>query len=293
MANVYQMVTDRIIEQMKQGIIPWHKPWVGAEGEAINYESRKPYSLLNQFLLGEPGEYITWKQIQARKGKVKKGAKSRFVVFYQMNKEIKKDPETGEEKTETYPILKWYSVFRLADVEGIDSKIVPTVANLENDPIESADLIVAGYLQREDKLRFYNNQSSPSAYYSRTNDEIHVPMLSQFESSEEYYSTTFHELVHSTMLKSRCDRITDMDIQVFGDNDYSKEELVAEIGSAMLCNLAGIDSEKAFKNSIAYIQNWLKALKDDPKMIIWAAARAEKAVKFILNQTEEALPQAA
>lgn len=280
------MVTDRIVEQMNQGIIPWHKPWVGGEAVAINYESRRAYSMLNQFLLGEPGEWLTWKQITARKGKVKKGAHSRFVVFYQMVETETTNPETGEKKKETYPVLKWYNVFRLADVEGIESKLTPTIANRDNNPIEEADNIVTGYLMKEDKLRFYNNQPSDRAYYCRTTDEVHVPMLEQFESSEEYYSTTFHELTHSTMLESRCNRVSDSNITHFGDNDYSKEELVAEIGAAMLCNRAGLDSAKAFKNSVAYIQNWLGALKNDPKMIVWAAGRAEKAAKYILNTAE-------
>ena len=85
--NVYQMVTDRIINQLEQGLIPWHKPWTGvslADGGAISYTSRKPYSLLNQMLLGRAGEYLTWHQIQELGGKVKKGAESQMVVFFKM-----------------------------------------------------------------------------------------------------------------------------------------------------------------------------------------------------------------
>ena len=111
-----------------------------------------------------------------------------------------------------------------------------------------------------------------------------VPKMSQYELIEEYYSTTFHELTHSTGHESRCNRKAETKNSHFGNKSYSREELVAELGSAMLCHFAGIDSDKAFKNSVAYIQSWLKALKNDNKMIVWASSRAEKASKYILGE---------
>lgn len=110
-----------------------------------------------------------------------------------------------------------------------------------------------------------------------------VPRLSQYQLTEEYYSTAFHELTHSTMAESRCNRKSDCQITRFGDTDYSREELVAEIGSAMLCNCLGVENEKAFRNSAAYIQGWLKALNSDPRMIVWASSRAEEAAQYILG----------
>ena len=90
------------------------------------------------------------------------------------------------------------------------------------------------------------------------------------------------------MIQSRCDRKSEQKgIAAFGNEEYSREELVAEIGSAMLCNYAGLNNEKAFKNSVAYVQSWLKVLKNDSKMILWAASRAEKAAKYILNIKEK------
>ena len=150
--------------------------------------------------------------------------------------------------------------------------------------MEQAEEIIKGYLGREDKLKFTNDAPSNRAFYSPSADAVVVPMISQYEDVEEYYSTTFHELVHSTMHESRCDRKEENRLASFGSADYSREELVAELGSAMLCNVAGLDSEKAFKNSVAYIQSWLRALKNDNKMIVWASSRAEKASKYILNQ---------
>ena len=109
-------------------------------------------------------------------------------------------------------------------------------------------------------------------------------MLSQHEIPEEYYSTAFHEFTHSTMASGRCDRKPDKAVTRFGDADYSREELVAEIGSAMILGRLGIESDRAFRNSAAYIQGWLRALKNDTRMIVWAAAKAEAAARYILSE---------
>ena len=278
------MVTDRIIEQMNKGIIPWHQPWVGGNAMAISYTTRKAYSMLNQLLLGKPGEWLTWNQIQAKKGKVKPGAKSRFCVYCQFVKKEDISEEEEEKKRNGYLILKWYRVFHIDDTEGIES-LCSTSAPCGDSlsPISQAEQVIESYLSREAGLRFFNDQPSASAYYSPSRDEVVVPMLSQYALAEEYYSTAFHELTHSTMHASRCNRQSESTITRFGDSAYSREELVAEIGSAMICNRIGIENEKAFKNSAAYIQSWLKALKNDNKMIVWAAKKAEEAARFILG----------
>ena len=286
MANVYEMVTDRIVEQMEKGVIPWRQPWVGGESLAISYESRKAYSFLNQLLLGKPGEWLTWNQIQKKDGKVRKGAKSRFCVFYQMVVNEETNPATGEVEKKSYPVLKWYKVFHIDDTEGIESKVEKVEANKEIKPIEVAEEVIKGYLDREQDLKFINDRESDRAYYSPSLDEVVVPMISQYEIPEEYYSTTFHELTHSTMHEKRCNRKDENKTSHFGNADYSREELVAELGAAMLCNRIGIENEKAFKNSASYIKGWLSALKNDPKMIVWAAGRSEKAAKYILNESE-------
>ena len=288
-SNVYQMVTDRIVEMMKSGIIPWRKPWHGAKGDstegmAINYVTRRAYSTINQWLLGEPGEYLSYKQVTDLGGKVKKGAKSRIVVFYTKVEFKKKNEETGEEELCSYPLLRYYNVFHLSQVEGIETKIgtdAPVNACPEIDA--DADAVIFGYLMRETSLKFRYNKPSDRAYYSRSTDEVVVPMLEQYDNAAEYYSTTFHELTHSTMLESRCNRMDDTKSSFFGNESYSREELVAEMGSAMLCSATGVDTQKSLKNSAAYIQGWLKALKNDNKMIVWAAARAEKAANYILG----------
>lgn len=288
--NVYQAVTDRIIAQMEQGIVPWHKPWTGAADGAINYVSRRAYSVLNQWLLGRDGEWLTFKQVQQCGGRIKKGAKAGMVVFYtqhQYKVMVNVEDEDGkvheEERTKVKPVLRAYNVFHISDCEGIESKIQEGVKN-DVEPIEQAEKVISEYVSREKELTFRNDSVTDKAYYSPASDMVCVPMISQYDVVEEYYSTTFHELVHSTMKETRCNRKAENKMAAFGSADYSREELVAETGSAMLCTKVGIDCDKAFKNSVAYIQSWLKALKNDNKMIVWAASRAEKAAKYIMGE---------
>lgn len=286
--NVYQMVTDRIIEQMGKGEIPWQKPWNFAgtgKDLAISYTTRRPYSILNQWLLGDPGEYLTFNQIKERKGRIRTGEKSKIVVFYTKASYKEKDPETGEEILKSYPLLKYYNVWHIKQTEGIESKIKDEPQDVKTlDPINEAENAILAYLMRETSLKFFNDKPSDRAYYSPTEDKVVVPMLGQYKIASEYYSTTFHELVHSTMKESRCNRAGENARSFFGNHEYSREELVAEMGAAMLCSNCGIDNEKTFKNSVAYLQGWMKSLANDPKMIVWAAGRAEKAARYILGE---------
>lgn len=292
--NAYQMVTDRIINLMQQGIIPWRKPWhYGAidDGQemAISYTSRRAYSLLNQWLLGEPGEYLTFNQIKERKGSIRKGEKARMVVFFKQQSYKETDPATGEEKIRTYPLLRYYNVWHINQTEGIASKCAAPDAQPETpkgpEAIAAAEVIIAAYVVRE-QLKFQNDKPSGKAYYSPVRDMVVVPMLGQYDKAAEYYSTTFHELVHSTGKESRCNREADRTRSHFGSEDYSREELVAEMGAAMLCSHSGIDDASTFRNSVAYLQNWISALKNDNKMIVWAASRAEKAARYIIGGPE-------
>ena len=290
--NVYQLVTDRIIAQMHQGIIPWRKPWHGILGKrssedcAVSYESGRPYSLLNQFLLGEAGEYATFNQIKARGGMIRKGEKSRMVVFY--TQIVKEDPdrkdEDGNPKVVSIPVLKYYNVWNINQCEGLAARWEggkqPEAPQAE--PLEAAEAIVAGYMASANHPKM-EVKISDRAFYRPATDEVVVPMLSQYDDAAEYYSTAFHELTHSTGHASRLNRKGVTGVAAFGSETYSKEELVAEIGAAMLVSHAGIPSARAFKNSVAYLQSWLQALQNDPKMIVWAAGKAEAAARYILS----------
>lgn len=284
------MVTDRIIAQMEKGIIPWHKPWNPLGGKdasecAISYTTRRPYSLLNQLLLGEPGEYLTFNQIKAAGGSIRKGERSRMVVFYT---QLVKEDETrtdadGKPKVVAIPVLRYYNVWNINQVDGIETKYQPTdEAEPTMQPDARAEQIVAGYMAQPSHPKLTIRRSD-RAFYRPSTDEVVVPLLEQYSDIAEYYSTMFHELGHSTGHSSRLDRKNGMKVAAFGSEDYSREELVAEMTAAMLVNEAGLPAERAFRNSVAYLQSWVRALRSDNKMIVWAASRAEAAAKYILG----------
>lgn len=275
--NVYQLVTDRIIDELEKGLIPWEKPWTGVRGGAYNRITKKPYSLLNQMLLKHPGEYATFKQWTELGGKIKKGSKSEIIVFWKIL-EKEKINDKGEKEKVSIPILKYYNVFHISQVEGVEPLEKPFE---EVTPIAKADQIIIDYVARE-KITFEECKSD-KAYYSPTSDRVVVPLKEQYKHINEYYSTTFHELTHSTGHKTRLNRLETGMIASFGSETYSKEELVAEIGAATLLNMLGIETAKTFRNSTAYIQSWLQVLKNDNKFIVSAAGRAEKAVNYILG----------
>lgn len=293
MANdVYQIVTDRIVSQLEQGVIPWRMPWSGGFNGAVSYTTGRPYSFLNQMLLGESGEYLTFNQVKALGGNIKKGAKSRLVVFYKPL--VLKSKDTGDSvssdgKTDEHqriiPMLRYYHVFHIKDTEGIESKLKQQDER-HHDPIAEADSAADEYVSRNAPLRLIIT-SSNKAFYSPSDDSVTVPELDQFDVKEEFYSTLFHELTHSTMTKERCDRKQPEGFSFFGSHEYSKEELVAEMGAAMSLKRLGIDCDKAFRNSVGYIQSWLKQLRNDRKFVVWAAGKAEQAVKYMFNDKEQ------
>lgn len=299
--DVYEIVTERFLEKLEQGIIPWRRPWkmVGGAFPAYPLGSKKPYGFINQMLLDfEQGEFATFETIKRNGGKVKKGEKSKLIVGWIHTTEKIKD-ENGEavvddEGNEQYKdrfALRYYQVFNVyTQVEGLKDDIDiedETSALIESDFVpgdayQMANDIIVNYTDRE-QITFNNGDISNSAYYLPSADSITVPNMSQFEDVNEYYSTVFHEVVHSTGHQSRLDRGLEKKA-AHGSNEYSREELVAEIGSAALMNICGIESEDTFKNSAAYIQSWSKALKDSPKMIVYASAQAQKAVEYIIEK---------
>lgn len=298
--DAYQMVTDRICELLEQGLKPWAQPWSSAVSCAWSGNDGRVYTLLNQMLLADPakkyqtvsdlladirGEWVTYNQAQARGGQVRKGEKGRKVVFFKMmDKPTGKFDENGNEKHETIPFLSVYTVFKVSQCDGIEQKY-----HLNDDMLydftadDNAEKVVNEYLTREG-IR-YEKIRGDRAFYRPSEDKIVTPLPEQFEDRGEYYSTLFHEMTHSTGHEKRLNRLTKC--AAFGSEEYSTEELVAEIGSASLLQTLGISAESNLKMSAAYIKNWLKALKNDKRMIVVASSRAEKAVKMILNIKEE------
>ena len=280
MLDIYAAITDRIIDELEKGTIPWHKLWIGGNCGCISYATGKPYSLLNHLLLGGvSGEYVTFRQAQQAGGHVCRGEKGKIIVFWKPYETI--DEETGE--VEKHSCLRYYTVFHLSQCEGIVPRWAVSVQpdhGLQPDAV--AEAVISEYVARSGI--HLSVRQSDRAFYRPYTDEVVVPQLSQYSTTEEYYSTLFHELVHSTGNISRLNRITD--IAAFGSEEYSREELIAELGSAFLVNHCGLETSASFRNSAGYIQGWLQALKNDKRLIVSAAGAAEKAVAYILNEKE-------
>ena len=265
--SVYEIITNRIIEQLEKGVVPWRMPW-SINGLARNWKSQRAYRGINAMLLS-PGEYLTFKQVKAAGGNVKKGAKGQPIVFWKFIKS--ENSETGEEKK--YAMIRYYIVFHIDDTEGIESKVIENEFN--HDPILTAETIVKNY--KDCPAVVY---APGRALYRPKTDEISVPDINEYKHPEEYYSTLFHELAHSTGHKSRLNRVGIVEYDGFGSTQYSEEELVAEMTAAMLCGVARIENT-TLENSTAYIGSWLKKFKSDPRMIVKAGSAAQKAADYI------------
>ncbi len=281
MLDIYAEITNRIIAALESGVAPWSKPWTGGNSGCISYSTGRPYSLLNHLMLGGvSGEYITYRQCVAAGGHVCKGQKGKMVVFWRPFETVNKD--TGE--VEQHFILRYYTVFHLDQCEGVKPRwavsVTQPVSNLQPDAM--ADAVVQDYISRSGVI--LRIAPSDKAYYRPSTDEVVVPQLSQYKRLEEFFSTTFHELVHSTGHISRLNRITD--VAAFGSEQYSREELTAELGAAFLVNRCGLETSASFNNSASYLAGWLAALKNDKRLIVSAAGAAEKAVSLILDRKE-------
>ena len=290
MNRVYEIVTDRIVAELEKGTIPWRQPWNGS-GSSLpeNLISRKRYRGINAAMLYAKGYgspyWLTFKQAKSLGGHVRKGEKAMPVVFWKFN-EVKEDKDTGERKNTVrdFPILRYYSVFNVEQVEGIE-KHIPAEEARPFNPIDKAEEIVSSMPSRP-----IIEHKGDRAYYSPRLDQVVLPTKGRFNSEDGYYSVAFHELTHSTGHASRLSRFDTTDLAPFGSADYSKEELIAELGASFLCAEAGIDAAVT-PNAAAYIQNWLSALKNDKRMVVLAAGKAQKAADYILGKGESCKTQ--
>lgn len=280
--NVYQIVTDKILAQLEKGEIPWKKPWATSlNGLAFNRVTKKPYSLINQLMLLHSGEYASLKQWSSIGGRVKKGEKSEIVVFWKMN-EIEEKNSDGTISKRVIPILRYYNVFHISQIENVDPLQLPTN---EISTIPEAEDVILKYIEAEQEIseNFGIEFGGNKACYVPSQDIIRMPVINNFINNEEYYSTLFHEIIHSTGNELRLNRPLDGYYQ--NANGYAKEELIAEIGAMMLCETVGINSQSTVDNNIAYIMSWKSRLEEDPKLIVSAAGKAEKALQYILKNT--------
>lgn len=291
--DVYEKVTNEIIEALEKGVLPWEMPWFTPDrgGGLKNFASKTGYRGINVFLLGlammkggfSSPYFATFNQIKNMGGNVKKGAKGQAVVFWKMlEKSTGRTNSKGEPEVNEIPLLRYYTVFNYEQAEGIalPKALAPVERSLDWDPLAEAEKIRDGYRNRPD-IR----EMETRAYYSPSRDLINIPKREMFKTREGYYATLFHEMAHSTGHKDRLNREGIVDAHFFGDEVYSKEELIAEMGSAFLCARAGIAASTR-DNHAAYIKGWLKALKNDPKMVVQAAGKAQKAADLILGENK-------
>lgn len=274
--NAYDIITERILTIMAQGTIPWQAGWIFGE-RPCNLVSQKPYRGINVFVLGLAGYnspyWLTFNQARKKGGSIRKGEKGTPVVFWKWLEKETRDPETGEKTTNRIPLLRYYTVFNLEQTRGIED---PQLAGKPQiNAIDSAQAIICNMPQRPRMV-----PGKPS--YNAKSDIVCLPDFQRFVKSEDFYNAAFHELAHSTGHASRLNRPEVMERNFFGDPDYSKEELVAEMTAAFLCNSAGI-APATIENSAAYIKGWARQFKDNKKMLVCAAASAQKAADFILN----------
>lgn len=284
MPDVYQIVTDRVMAALEMEEVPWQRPWCSVNGGAYNRVSGKHYSLINQMLLSHSGEYATFKQWTELGGKVRKGEKGEMVVFFKWPDQ-KEDSQTEDNKEETQedrsrrPVLRYYKVFHISQVDGVEP-LERQIPVYNANPIEEGETVFRNYTSREG-IRV-EIEPTNEAYYSPSQDLIHLPELRQYKDPSEFCSTAFHEAAHSTGNEGRLNR-DGLKRASFGSEIFSREELVAEISAAALLNTLGIETDHSVQNSSAYIRGWLKALQDDRRLVVQAAGQAEKAVNYILN----------
>lgn len=280
---IYDIVNKTIFTELEKGNIPWKRPWTTRL--PVNLVSKHEYRGFNWWVLMLTQEmkqyksniWASYKQIADKGGKVKKGEKATDIIYWKLLEVNTKyiDKKTGKNRIEKIPLLRYYRVFNLD--QTIDIKIKKEEYKAEINT--TGDEIINNYKKQID-IRYGGSE----AFYQPREDYIQIPIRSDFKGDSEFYATHFHEMTHSTGHEKRLNRFKeDNDIDsLFGSQSYSKEELVAEMGSAYLCAKINI-LPTVVKNKTAYIQSWLKVLKNDKTLLISAAGKAQRAVNFILQ----------
>jgi antirestriction protein ArdC len=284
---VFEIITERIIEKLEAGVVPWHKPWTAGNAPKSLYTG-KEYNGLNVWILvaedyASPW-WITAKQLKRIGGSVKDGEykNSTIITWWNIGEYEAENKDTGEMETKKSFQLRYYRVYNIEQCDIPKAKLPEVPENVEEfNPIEAAQNVV-------------NNMPSPptikhnggEAYYSPLTDSITLPNPEEFDNPEAYYCTEFHELIHSTGHESRLNRKGITEVNRFGSKDYSQEELVAEMGAAFLCGTTGIVNT-TIDNSASYLASWIKRLRGDSKLIVYAASKGQKGAEYILGSSSE------
>lgn len=287
--DIYAEVTDRVMEALETGTVPWHKPWNASGILPTSVATGRPYRGINVWLLSMTAQaqgygspyWLTFNQAKERGGSVRKGERGTLVVFWKLFDADRENAATGRTETVKIPILRHFTVFNLEQTD--DVSLPPRFdlpEHVELDPHLGLEAVQAGYVDGPQVI----HREQDRAYYEPTADRITIPMTYQYPSVDAFGSTLLHELAHSTGHASRLDRFAKTgEPQHFGSERYAREELLAEMGAAMLAVFAGIEPQT--ENSAAYIRSWLDALRGDSKLVVQAAQAAQKAVDRILGTT--------
>jgi antirestriction protein ArdC len=291
--NAYDRVTERILDLMQKGVCPWRQPWSTKIEPPQNFATHRRYSGMNFFMLSMSGYqspyFLTFRQIQELGGSIRKGSHGFPIVFWSTS-EVETSRDTVNESPEPFvdpnkgkvklvPFLKSYVVFNAEQIENIAFPSLPGASERPVNPIARAEEIIRDWKDAPETLHGF-----PKAYYRPDNDKIYLPSMKDFDRPEDYYCTRFHEMGHATGAPQRLNR------QIrnhFGNEAYSREELVAEMTSAFLCAQCGIDNV-VIENQAAYLSGWTKAISDDHRLIVTAASNAQRAANYIQGITKEA-----
>lgn len=291
--NLYDLVTEKILALLAKGVAPWRRPWNGF-GLARNYATGHVYTGINFILMNNTGHrvpyFMSFKQAKAKGGWVRRGARAEQVIGY----DIRYKGEDGRPLTrqeafqmgqegQVVQVLKfvaYHNVFNVEDLEGIPIE-VPEPALIPQSKIKRCEEIIWGMPRLP-----HINHLEDHPYYSPEHDYVNLPLIEKFESSEAYYATLFHELVHATGHESRLGREDVMQFEKFGSVPYAREEIVAEMGASFLCATCGIDYDGIVGNSASYLLGWLQVLREDSRFIFKAAGEAQRAADFILRAKE-------
>lgn len=314
-SDVYKVINEMVLKAIDQKELVWRKPWSSINHygfSATNFISKNEYRGANSFLLNflipylrgkkwKNPYFMTFKQIEEKGGKVKKGAEGYFVTYFQMIYKLGNESITEEEYWSKYvlcandefdfcqdlkaiPMLRYYKVFNGDDIEGIDWKLKKVKPKSKEQKIESAEDIWINYPVKAPQLI---HSDPDSAFYSPSKDIINLPVMEAFKNPQEYYGTLFHEMIHSTGHPTRLKRAGG---KKFGDKAYSFEELVAELGACYLNGESGILFH-TINNSAAYLKGWRSRLKryinEDEKFFFSAASKAQEASDYILNRLQK------
>ena len=282
--NLYETVTNTILEALKRGVIPWRKPWDSSVSLPVNAISNRAYRGVNTFLLSlspyTDHRWLTFKQVQEKGGRVRPGERSTMVVFWKRWEPARSDQDPEDTPKPHAPLLRYFNVFNAEQVEGLElPELYRPESRSEHQRIECADLLIETMTDRP-KIR----EGGKAAWYRPADDLINIPPLAKFHTPDAYYATLFHELGHATGHEKRLNRSGVTQAIQFGSGEYSKEELVAELTSAFCCATVSLDNSLV-EDSASYIDGWLSVLRGDHKAVVIAAAQAQRAADFIRGVT--------